>query len=514
MLFNIVVKTVRMFNRPFARWIFTWVTLILFLGSTTSSLIVKRNALAKTSAIASIELQNNYLPFTWKKLPWDSPFGVELISLINSDSMVLKLANDIPSKWVRLNNRISWRQLQPNEGGPIQWGLLVAFENELRALRGSYITPIVVVDDYPYWATMERSPGVPSYCGPMRGDKFTAFANFMSQLVARYKVSEFNVHVWELGNEPDVDGLVYTLPIDSEYGCWGDADDLDYYGGQHYGEMLKVVTPVIKAADPLAQVWIGGLLLNSPNTTTPGHGHPEFFLKGILQAGRGTDYSYFDMVPFHTYNIYNGRTYDYDNGDVQSPWYALGGSVKGKATFLRQLMVPYVVQKPLFVNEISLTCPEEYFPQLCSPPVDAFLEMQANHLVRVQVRGLSEDIEGFTWYTLDGPGWRNGGLLDNFNNPRPSYLAYKQLAHQLYQADYLTSVDYGADFEAYAFQRDHQEIHVVWTKVDLSGLSIHVPVGSFIEARSRDGTLITPVLVDGSYQIPVGFAPVYVIRIP
>jgi hypothetical protein len=495
------------------RWTTVWVSLILLLGSTAPGFQDDTTALADAS-----EVIDNYLPMTLRNFPWRSPFGVEILSTITAEAPILNWAIRLPTKWVRLNLRISWRQLQPNEGDPIQWSLLANFEDELRVLQAANITPIVIVNDYPAWATTERSPGVPSYCGPLREDKFEAFANFVSQLANRYKAREFNVHIWELGNEPDIDGSVYSLPIDSQYGCWGDASDANY-GGQVYGEMLKIVTPAIKIADPLAQVWVGGLLLNRPNTVLPGHGRPELFLQGILEAGKGTDFSYFDVVPYHSYNIYTGKAFDYDNGDVNSPWYGdtWGGSIKGKARFLQELMNAYGVQKPLFVNEVSLTCPVEYSPSLCDPLLpafDAFMQMQASHLVRVLVRGLSADIIGFTWYTLDGPGWRNSGLLVDANNPRPSYLAYQVLVQQLINTDFLSAVDYGTGFEGYAFRRGTQDIHVVWSVLDVPGLSIFVPESNFIEARSRDGTLIAPLLVDGNYQIPVGFSPVYVIRRP
>ena len=121
---------------------------------------------------------------------------------------------------------------------------------------------------------------------------------------------------------------------------------------------------------------------------------------------------------------------------------------------------------------------------------------------------------GFTWYTLDGPGWRNGGLLDSNGDPRPSYTAYQVLTQQLINADYPTPVDYGAGLEAYAFQRGSQQVHVVWSKEDSSDLTILVPASKFIEARTRDGTLIAPLPVNDNIQISVGFSPVYVIRIP
>jgi hypothetical protein len=500
----------RMLNRSFMKRITILISLFLLLGSTIPFMHDSRIARAGTS-----ELVDNYLPIVWKNFPWSSPFGIEAVHPLYSESPNFSKATDLPTKWIRLNKRISWRQLQPNEGDPIQWDLLSDFENELRAFKAFNIIPIVVVNDYPAWATATRPNEDPSYCGPMLAEKFDAFADFVSQLVNRYKAREFNVHIWELGNEPDIDGTVYNLPIDSEYGCWGNASD-PYYGGEHYGDMLKVVTPAIKAVDPLAQVWVGGLLLNSPNTVNPGEGRPELFLEGILEAGTGSDYSYFDGVPYHTYAIYTGLDVDYDNNFPDSPWFGepWGGDIKGKARFLREIMVAYGVQKPVFDDEIDLGCPPEYYPSICYEPDETFFQMQANYLVRVEVRGVSEGVMGLIWYSLEDPGWRNGGLLDSSGDPHPSYYAYQQLVLQLMNSDYLTSVDYGPEFEAYAFRRDGRDVHVVWTKEDVTGLTILVPATNLIEVHSRDGALISPVFVDGNYQIPVGFSPVYIIRTP
>ena len=61
---------------------------------------------------------------------------------------------------------------------------------------------------------------------------------------ARYSVPPYNVHMWEIGNEPDVGSICGG---DSEFGCWGNPADA-YYGGGAYGEMLKRVYPGIKQA--------------------------------------------------------------------------------------------------------------------------------------------------------------------------------------------------------------------------------------------------------------------------
>jgi hypothetical protein len=446
-----------------------------------------------------------YLPEIFKDYPWPNPFGVEVTNFITGT--LLTRAEDLRLGWMRINGRVSWRELQLNPGDPINWGLLANFENELRTLKAAGMTPIVIVNDSPHWATDNtvRIDRQPTSCGPLLTDKFGAYADFMRSLVVRYKTPEFNVHDWELGNEPDVDPNL-VLP-DSVFGCWGDIND-PLYGGEHYGEMLKVVGPAIKAEDPSAHVWIGGLLLDRPETTDPQYGHPERFLRGVFEAGAAT---FVDVIPYHSYTGYQNQTIDYDNGNPLSAWYAWGGAVLGKARFLRQIMGDYQVDRPLFLNEIALNCPD-YYPW-CNPPGDSFNQMQADYVVRSLIRGNAENIMGYTWYTLDGPGWRYGGLLYDLDNPKPVYIAYQQLTLQLQYTKYIGSVNYNTGIEAYAFQRAGQQVYVVWTTTDQS-LFITVPSSRFISAFTRDGAIILPTPIGSDYRFQVGFSPIYLVLKP
>jgi hypothetical protein len=448
-----------------------------------------------------------HLPLVFRNYPWVSPFGVEPRSFLLSGNVMLTRTLDLGVGWLRLGtNRISWRDLQPNEGDPIQWSLLADFEEELRQVKAAGFMPQVVIVDSPRWATINdvRNDDQPTSCGPIRTDKFGAFAQFIQELVARYKTPEFNVHHWELGNEPDVDPD--RVPPDNGFGCWGDIDD-PYYGGEHYGQMLKVVGPAIKAEDPTARVWIGGLLLDSPNTTNPWNGKPELFLKGILRAGAAP---YFDVVPYHSYPPYSNKKTDHDNA-TGSPWDAWGGGAVGKARYLRQLMDQYGVDKPVFLNETSLMCPSYY--SWCVPPAGDFYQAQANHVVRTFVRALSEEVMGFIWYTLDGPGWRYTGLLDGDDNPQPAYTAYRRLNAELDRTRFEGAVDYGAGIEAYAFRKNSEVVHVVWAQED-QFLQITVPQSKFIVARDRDGLQMTPTTAGSDYQLSVRFEPMYLWRAP
>jgi hypothetical protein len=424
---------------------------------------------------------------------WPSPFGVQTFSSLAS-GVTLSRTVELNGAWVRLADRVSWRALQPNEGDPIQWELLADFELELRALQQIGITPVVIINYFPRWATVR-----PTSCGAIRADKFATFAQVVAALVTRYQAAEFNVHYWELGNEPDVDPSL--VGPDNAWGCWGDAKD-PFYGGRQYGRMLKVVTPAVKAADPQAQVWIGGLLLARPDTSGAKTGRPELFLQGILEAGAAPD---FDVLPYHIYADYSGSQVDYDITDAWV-WKSWGGRMLGKARFLKQLMAAYGVDKPIVANEIGLlTCPAN---SGCSAPGAAFQEAQANFVVRSLVRGIAGGVQGFVWYELEWPGFRYSALLDQAGNPKPVYYAYQQLALQLKQATYLQPVNYGAGMEAYAFRRGAEQVHIIWTVEDTT-IPIVIPRDRFIRAIDREGQAVMPSIDGANVQLSASFAPIY-----
>jgi hypothetical protein len=297
------------------------------------------------------------------------------------------------------------------------------------------------------------------------------------------------------------------VPKDSVFGCWGNADDPEYYGGRQYGEMLKVVTPVIRQADPKAQVWIGGLLLDRPIANSgcglPSCGRPEWFLKGILQAGAGP---YFDVLAYHAYLYYGGPKVDPDILTT-SIWYPTwGGITVGKARFLRQILQSYGVNnKSLSSNETALLYPSGI-------PEESFYQAQADHVVRSYTRALAENISSLFWFTLEGPEWRYSGLL-NHGNPNPSFIAYQQLIQRLNNARFIGTVTYNAIIEAYAFDNRQQKIQVVWTKMDQT-IEVQIPGAKFIAAYSRDGNPITPTPSGQDYLLSVGFSPVYLVFAP
>ncbi|MFN2150019.1 MAG: hypothetical protein ACK2T5_00385, partial [Anaerolineales bacterium] len=107
---------------------------------------------ASVLAETNIDGTTVYLPVVMKNYPWISPFGLESWKYLTEGSIYLQRAEELGTRWGRMNQKISWKELQPNEGDPIDWNQLTAFDDELRAFKEAGITPIVIVDDNPYWA--------------------------------------------------------------------------------------------------------------------------------------------------------------------------------------------------------------------------------------------------------------------------------------------------------------------------------------------------------------------------
>lgn len=441
-----------------------------------------------------------YLPTVLHDYPWTSPLGVQTGGNIGPGSVRLQQLQELQVGWVRIS-RIEWKQLQPIEGGPIHVELLASLDQQLRAMRRANIkVNLVIAAASPRWATIH-----PTGCSAIRPDRFAAFAAFLRLLVERYSQPEFGVHDWELGNEPDVDWRL--VGEEAGIGCWGDIQD-PYYGGRTYGEMLKVVSPAIRAADPAARIWVGGLLLDRPDTE-PKYGRPEFFLKGILAAGAAP---YFDVLPYHAYPPYFNAVLD--SNDVPfSSWAPYGGISVGKARYLRSIMQSYGVSKPLVVNESALMCSDgPNFVAFCSPPDGQFYRVQASYLVRTLSSLLAEQIETVMWYRLDQPDWRYTSLFDATQQPRLSYTALYNLSRQITGA---TSYQPLAmpEYEGVRATRGQEAVDIVWTRGDDLAVVV-VPSGEFVSASDRDGRPLTPSEHDDGLHFLVGFDPIYITRRP
>lgn len=372
------------------------------------------------SPVATVEPQPNEataLPEpspTAASIPPFEYFGVE----VNRLDVDLNLIRELGGAWIRYN-AVVWPNIEAVEG-IYDWSSLAPLEDFLKRAHALGLKVILIVRGTPDWA--QAYPGVT--CGPVRNDKLANYAVFFTALAARYSVEPYGVHHWEIGNEPDV--APELVDPSSPFGCWGNAGD-PYYGGEYYAAALKMVVAELKRVDPQARVLNGGLLLDcdprspgQPGNCRSGAEFPPRFLEGMLRYGVG---DWVDYLSFHAYPIFSSST----NGVValetsHANWSARGGVVAGKLDYIDEITQKYGTQLPLFLSEIAFLCWEQS-PE-CNPPSDAFLRMQAQYGTWIVTRNYAEGIRTI-WYTFDGPGWRNGGILDGNQQPRLVYAAIK-----------------------------------------------------------------------------------------
>jgi len=428
---------------------------------------------AASSTLQVTQPMTVYLPMVGRSLPRVQVLGTEMWWIGPSHGS--QLAVDAGIYWVRFD-AFHWDEIEPQPGTYL-WNSVD--EGSLKRAADNGFEVIATIKFTPAWA--QKVPGFS--CGPIKPDALDDYARFLEAVVKRYNAPPYNVRYWELGNEPDVDPTLLLRP-DEIYGCWGDKHDR-YYGGGYYAEMLKVAYPAIKAADPGAQVLIGGLLLDC-DPTHPPQGKtcaPAHFFEGILRNG-GADY--FDIVSFHSYPIFLGTLNASENF---STWDARGGIVLGKIDFLREVMSRYGVDKPILNTEGSLLC-SPYTPEYCDPPVPAFYEAQADYVVWLYVRNWAAGLIGTIWYPWEGPGWRYSGMLDEGNVPKASYNALKFLSQELDGAIYKGLVSRYPALKGYEFAAAGKRVWVLWA-ADEQPHTIDLPPG-LQKVYDKYGQDITP----------------------
>jgi hypothetical protein len=476
----------------------TFLVLILLLSAfippvpiNTDPLILSGQAIEYQSQ----ELQAEYKIYLPKVInDYSGPptiFGNETTTLDNTK--VQEKSRTANVYWIR-SYVFSWEAIEPINTTPSKYHWESVNKQALLEAASRKLHLIATIKMTPSWA--QKYSGVS--CGPIAKNKFKEFAQFLKAVVKIYGKPPYNIKYWELGNEPDVDRRL--VPPDSHFGCWGE-DSKTYYGGDYYADMLKVAYPAIKSADPDAQVMIGGLLLDCDPTHPPAGQtcKPGKFLEGILRNGGG---DYFDVVSFHGYPyyaIYHDPLKKYPQYlyyDEHHPyWISRGGVVLGKIDFLREVMAKYDVDKPIIASEAALTCTG------CSSGDPVYEEAKADYIVWLYVRNLAAEILGTTWFTIEGPGWRNAGLLDGKQNPRPAYYVLKFISTELMNTTFKGIVNEYTKLRGYQFGNKEKCIWVLWAP-DEQPYKISVPIKTKV-IYDKYGVPITPVSGKITVKSPV-----------
>ena len=428
---------------------------ILFVAAGLNSVFRSAGYIDKlTGQFQSVEAAENvdtsiYLPIILKQYPLPpTVFGMQMGSI--NESGGLSKVVEAQVDWVG-GAVVSWSAVEPNLGDR-NWSSLASTEQQWINATTNGMIPIANVRSTPNWAQL-----YPAYsCGPMKQEYFDEFASFMYDLVTRYSASPYNIKYWEIWNEPDIDHSL--VPPDSPYGCWGDISD-PYYGGGYYADMLKVVYPQIKAANPNAQVLVGGLLLDCDPVNPPAglNCTPSKYLEGILNNGGG---EYFDGVSFHAYEYYAGDLGKYGNSNWHSAWNTTGPVLIAKSEYLKNLLENYGLTDKYLINTESAL--------LCDNCVNdnTFETTKAYYVVQSYVTAIASELRGNLWYSLLG--WRNSGLIDGSHAPLLGFDAYKFARQELDSATSLgaigsTDINDPTGILGYKFDRGDRQVWVLWS---------------------------------------------------
>jgi hypothetical protein len=427
-----------------------------------------------------------YLPLVTLKAPAPPPFfGVAVNKVNNANGLAQAVAADV--HWIRFS-AFRWNEIEPVRTTPPTYNWAEVDEASLLKAQENGLQVIAIVHYTPTWA--QKYPG--SACGPIKEGSLDAFAQFLTALVKRYSAPPFEVRYWEVWNEQDT-AVKYEGQDDLGFGCWGDASD-PYYGGGYFAEMLKKAYPAIKAADPQAQVLLGGLLLDCDPRNPPAGKDcsPSNFLEGILRNGGG---NCFDIVNYHAYTYYVGGATPIQNAN----WPGSITAVPEKTEFLRQVLGQYgYANKPFINTEAALAC---------YAATSDCLEAQAMYIPRVYAEALALGLKAQVYYAMVNEAWFHTGLLLPNLSPKPAYNAFKTASSFLEAAKYEgPAAGYRAVIQGYSFRRGNttQHLDVIWSR-DGSNRNVTLPAGA--SAYDRYGTLIA-----SSGVIQVGLSPVYIVR--
>lgn len=416
-------------------------------------------------------------------------FGVQMYNDLTTPSAGLTLTQVARVYWVRWP--LAWSKMEPVDTAPENYNFSV-YDSSILSATQAGLHLIVTILNNPAWAANYAN-------GPIDKVDIGAFTEFVGTLVERYDGDGWQdapgspvVDYWEFYNEPDAGDELYA-----RYGAsyWG-------HFGAEYARMLCAVYPVIKAANPRAQVAMGGLAYD--NFEDQGGGFTREFLDDVLAAGGG---QCFDVMNFHYYPVFEPN------------WAPYGAGLSGKASYLRSKLEQYgVMNKPMISTEAG-------WHSSSSPDFPSTPQIQSRYVVKLFAQSLASHLEVMTWWTWIDPGSGYGanGLLTQSLERKPAYDAYrtaaKELGYALFQRSLSASELGSTALEGYRFNsQGNQPLYVLWSN-DAVTRTVSLPL-SRAQVTGMYGELITQVRdgddgrMDGRVRVTVGPNPIYVEAIP
>jgi hypothetical protein len=372
--------------------------------------------------------------------------------------------------WARL--RVDWATIQPDPP-PAGYVWAPYHDEKLRLVAETGVRIIATIDGIPAWAG-------PMTGGPIYPDRLDEFTQFLTDVVNRYKQPPYNIHDWELFNEPD---RVYRQYPD--YG-WG-------LKGTEYGQMMAHAYAAIKAADPTATVVMGGLAYDGfLENQDPILAFNRYFADDVMAAGGG---AHMDVLNIHYFPAFapewerwvpqgDPPTCGIVDDGIGTPYEGWGLDVLAKLRhFQNRMSSCFGINKPLWLTEIG----EHGWPD--DP---ASLADQSRYVIQGPVRALSVGVDRIIWFALVSPFYdthEQGLLRQDDWSPKPAFDTFYMLSTELDDYRY-ASASTAPGIEGYVFSRTgFPDITVAWSRDPQAPAAMSFNQASRVRIVHMDGTV-------------------------
>jgi streptogramin lyase len=332
-----------------------------------------------------------------KRLPINSgsdtpPAGIQMYGALSSANGFDRL---VESGTGLVRVPVIWSNIEPANTSPNAYNW-AGLDDSIRAAANANVQVIATIENNPGWAAARVS-------GPV--NNLADLQEFVRAAVTRYPCIEN----WEFYNEPD------------EVGRFG-------LNGAAYAAMLQAVYPVVKTANPNANVLLGGMAMDW--FIEDGGPFSRTFLDDVLTHCVG---QCFDLANFHYYPVWRPR------------WEGYGRDIIGKANYVRQILASHNYSRTVISTETGWAAASWWG----SP------ELQARYVPKGFARGMAGGLPITIWYGLIDTDSSSPGLLDATMTPRPAFYATQTwvdlMRYARYERTIPTSETGAAQIEAYQF---------------------------------------------------------------
>jgi hypothetical protein len=396
------------------------------------------------------------------------------------------------ASWIR--TPVGWELVEPNNVSPEQYNWNQADQIIKAALEGCF-NLVVTLATSPAWASTSAE-------GPIDKVELSEFTQYVGALVERYDGDYFNdapgspvVYYWEFYNEPD---KASTVPL---FDGWGNH-------GAKYQQMLAAVYPVVKAANPDAQVVFGGIAYD--NFQEDGGPFVLAFLDDVLQAGAG---AYFDIMNFHFYPSFGSN---WTNFPIT--W---ANGLREKTEAIRNKLSEYGIAKPIIITEAG-------WHSNPAPELPSSETTQSHQVAEIFIQSISLDIKFLIWFSFFDPGGGypfDNGLVTNDSPPakKRAFFVFQVLTQEFDTARFerkLPDSETGSHLlEVYQFQDDlkQRKVYAAWLNpIDTNATK---PLQLLTAQATVYDVLWNPTLVkdvddgkvDGKIKVQVNGQPIYIV---